>query len=289
MRHKLTRVRILCRGVMKAPIDWLAVTLLIGLIGPPGIAAHAADALRVGGSREPEAVAPTIARQSPIDIRGNDLQIVTKQAVPPLTFHYGTHATVDLENTGSPNEEATVRANVAAGEGEIRVGDRAYHLVQFHWHTPAEHEVDEQRFPMEMHLVHAAADGSTLVVAVFLRAGAANVTLAPMFSQLPKQSGAHAKVTQVNLSALIPRHEESARYTGSLTTPPFTEGVLWVVIAPPIDVSRSRSRRSPLSFPKGTRGTSSPSTGVGLPRTTAISSATRACRPTVFIDRPIGA
>jgi len=236
---------------MKAPIDWLAVTLLIGLIGPPGIAAHAADALRLAGSREPEAVASTITRQSPIDIRGDDLQIVTKQAVPPLTFHYGTHATVDLENTGSPNEEATVRANVAAGEGEIRVGDRAYHLVQFHWHTPAEHEVDEQRFPMEMHLVHAAADGSTLVVAVFLRAGAANATLAPMFSQLPKQSGAHAKVTQVDLSALIPRHEESARYTGSLTTPPFTEGVRWVVIAPPIDVSQEQIAAFAALFPEG--------------------------------------
>src|SRR4051812_20196344 len=98
-----------------------------------------------------------------------------------------------------------------------------------------------------MHLVHAAADGSTLVVAVFLRAGAANATLAPMFSQLPKQSGAHARVTQVNLSALIPRHEESARYTGSLTTPPFTKGVRWVVIARQSTSHRSRSRRSPLS------------------------------------------
>jgi hypothetical protein len=146
---------------------------------------------------------------------------------------------------------------VAPGDGEIRVGDRAYRLVQFHWHTPAEHEIDEQRFAIEMHLVHAAEDGSKLVVAVFLRAGAANATLAPMFSQLPKQSGAHAKVTQVNLSALIPRHEESARYTGSLTTPPFTEGVRWVVIAPPIDVSQEQIAAFAALFPKGTRGTSS--------------------------------
>jgi len=207
---------------MRPPIDWLAVTLLIGLIGPPRIAANAADSLRVTGSREPETQPSAIAQQSPIDIRGDDLQVVKKQAVPPLTFHYSTHATVDLENTGSPNEEATVRGNVAAGDAEIRVGDRVYRLVQFHFHTPAEHEVDEQQFPMEMHLVHKAADSSTLVIGVFLRAGAANATLAPMFSQLPKQSGAHAKVTQVDLSALIPHHEESARYTGSLTTPPFT-------------------------------------------------------------------
>ena len=236
---------------MRPPIDWLAVTLLIGLIGPPRIAANAAYSLRVSGSREPERQPSAIAQQSPIDIRGDDLQVVKKQAVPPLTFHYSTHATVDLENTGSPNEEATVRGNVAAGDAEIRVGDRVYRLVQFHFHTPAEHEVDEQQFPMEMHLVHKAADGSTLVVGVFLRAGAANATLAPMFSKLPKQSGAHVKVTPVNLSALIPPHEESARYTGSLTTPPYTEGVRWVVIAPPIDLPENQIAAFAALFPEG--------------------------------------
>jgi carbonic anhydrase len=236
---------------MKAPVDWLAVTLLIGLIGPPQMAAHAVDSLRVGGSDKPEQAQSATAQQSPIDIRGDDLQVVKKQTVPPLTFHYSTHATVDLENTGSPNEEATVRANVAAGDGEIRVGDRVYRLVQFHFHTPAEHEVDEQRFPMEMHLVHKAADSSTLVVGVFLRAGAANATLAPMFSQLPKQSGAHAKVTPVNIKALIPAHPESARYTGSLTTPPFTEGVRWIVIAPPIELSKDQIAAFAALFPEG--------------------------------------
>ena len=69
---------------MRPPIDWLAVTLLIGLIGPPRIAANAADSLRVTGSREPETQPSAIAQQSPIDIRGDDLQVVKKQAVPPL-------------------------------------------------------------------------------------------------------------------------------------------------------------------------------------------------------------
>ena len=236
---------------MRAPIDWLCVTLLIGVIGLPRTTSNGIDSLRVAGLRAPETVPSAVSQQSPIDILGDDLQVVKKQTVPPLTFHYGTHATVDLENTGSPNEEATVRANVVAGDGEIRVGDRVYRLVQFHWHTPAEHEVDEQRFPMEMHLVHKAADSSTLVIGVFLRAGAANATLAPMFSQLPKSSGAHAKVTQVDLRALIPPHEESARYTGSLTTPPFTEGVRWIVIAPPIDVSREQIAAFAALFPEG--------------------------------------
>jgi carbonic anhydrase len=144
-----------------------------------------------------------------------------------------------------------VRENVTSGDGEVRVGDRVYRLVQFHWHTPAEHGVDEQRFPMEMHLVHKAADSSTLVIGVFLRAGGANATLAPIFSRLPKSSGAHVQVQQVNLGALMSPHEESARYTGSLTTPPFTEGARWIVIAPPIDVSREQIAAFSALFPEG--------------------------------------
>ena len=107
------------------------------------------------------------------------------QEVPPLWFHYATHATVDPENTGSPSEESTVRANVAHGDGELRVDGVDYRLVQFHRHIPAEHEVDGQRFPMEMHLVHNGTDGSTLVIGVFLRTGNANRALAAMFSRLP--------------------------------------------------------------------------------------------------------
>jgi hypothetical protein len=60
---------------LRAPIDWIAVTLLIGLIGPPRIAAHAVASLRVPGSRKPERVPPAIAQQSPIDIRGDDVQV----------------------------------------------------------------------------------------------------------------------------------------------------------------------------------------------------------------------
>jgi carbonic anhydrase len=236
---------------MRAPIDWLTAALLIGLIGPAPIAAPTTGWLRPTGLRTPETLRAAIAQQSPIDIRGDDLQLVKKQDVPSVTFHYGTHVTVDLENTGSPNEEATVWANVAAGDGEIRVGDRVYRLVQFHWHSPAEHEVDEQRFPMEMHLVHAAADGSTLVIGVFLRAGVVNPTLAPIFSHLSKRSGDHTTVPRVNVAALIPPHEESARYTGSLTPPPFTEGVRWIVIAPPIDVSRDQIAAFAALFPDG--------------------------------------
>ena len=237
---------------------WIAAPLLIALMGlecvdsPPTVAGSQPPTVAQTQPAPSSDVTPTAAQQSPIDIRGDNLRVVKAQEVPPLTFRYAKHATVDLENTGSPNEESTVRANVALGDGELRVGNVVYRLAQFHWHTPAEHEVDEQRFPMEMHLVHNGDDGSTLVIGVFLRAGSANATLTPIFNRLPVQSGGHASVGNVDIAALIPQHgEKSARYTGSLTTPPFTEGVHWVVIAPPIEVSQAQIAEFKALFPEG--------------------------------------
>jgi carbonic anhydrase len=152
-------------------------------------------------------VAIAVAQQSPIDIRGDELVIEKPTAIPPLWFHYTTHATV---------------------------------------------EVDGQRFPMEMHLVHNGTDGSTLVIGVFLRAGAANSTLTPILNNLPTQSGGHVSVADVDIAKLIPEHaEKSARYTGSLTTPPFTEGEHWIVLAPPIDVSPAQMAEFGALFPEG--------------------------------------
>ena len=227
---------------------WLAASLLVGCAPNDSAAPRTA---KPPAQQTAKVVEPATGQQSPIDIEGADLQIVKKRDVSALAFQYATNATVDLENTGSPSEEATVRANVASGDAELRVGDNVYRLVQFHWHIPAEHEVDGVRYPMEMHLVHSGADGSTLVVGVFLRAAAANAILAPIFSQLPTQSGGHATVARVNIAALLPRKVESARYTGSLTTPPFTEGVHWIVLAPPIELSQNQIAEFGALFPEG--------------------------------------
>ena len=159
------------------------------------------------------------------------------QRLPAIRFSYQRRADVTLTNTGAPDEEATVRADVPGGSS-ITLNETRYGLLQFHWHTPSEHEIGGRSSPMEMHLVHSAADGSTLVIGVFIEQGRPNRTLAPIFEQLPEATDETRRVAGVRIDKLLPRDRASFRYTGSLTTPPFTEGVQWIVLAQPITLSK---------------------------------------------------
>ena len=154
-----------------------------------------------------------------------------------IHLSYPHRADVTATNTGSPDEEATVRANVPPG-AFITLGGTRYDLQQFHWHTPSEHEINGRRSPMEMHLVHGAADGSLLVIGVLIEQGRTNRTLEPIFDHLPETAGDTRDVAGVRIDKLLPHQRSSYRYMGSLTTPPFTEGVRWIVLAHPITLSK---------------------------------------------------
>jgi carbonic anhydrase len=179
--------------------------------------------------------------QSPVDIRSADLTFV--ENLPRLRFNYQSRVTLDVENTGSPHELATVRANVPPGAGELRVSGVTYKLLNFHWHTPAEHEEDGIRRPMEMHLVHRAGDenGPLLVVGIWIVSGESHQELNKIFADLPEKDGEHCTVCNFNLQQLLPQNRESYRLCGSLTTgttPPFDEGVRWIVFAEVIEMSQ---------------------------------------------------
>jgi carbonic anhydrase len=174
--------------------------------------------------------------QSPVDLRRSQITFVNH--LPAIRFSYPRKADVTLNNTGSPGEEATVRAEVPAGAASITLSGTKYTLQQFHWHTPAEHEINGRRSPMEMHLVHGAADGSLLVIGVLIEQGRTNRVLAPIFDALPERAGETRPVAGVRIDDLVPDELSSYRYMGSLTTPPFTEGVRWIVLAHPITLSK---------------------------------------------------
>jgi carbonic anhydrase len=181
------------------------------------------------------AIAP-LPRQSPIDLRRSEITFVGH--LPRIRFGYPRRVEVRLVNTGSPGEFATVRADVPAGAAHITVGGVRWELEQFHWHTPSEHELDGRHTPLEMHFVHTRADEAILVIAVFIERGRKNGAIEPMFRDLPDQPTDTRDVSGVRLRALVPEERESFRYSGSLTTPPFTEHVRWVVLADSISASR---------------------------------------------------
>jgi carbonic anhydrase len=177
-----------------------------------------------------------LPRQSPIDLRRSEITFV--RPLRRIRFRYPRRVEVRLVNTGSPGEFATVRAEVPAGAAHITLGGVRWGLEQFHWHTPSEHEIEGRRTPLEMHFVHTSADGAILVIAVFIERGRNNGAIEPMFRDLPDQPNGTRDVSGVRLRALLPEERESFRYSGSLTTPPFTEPVRWVVMADSISASR---------------------------------------------------
>ena len=174
--------------------------------------------------------------QSPIDITkatpGATEELRT--TFPPAELRIAHHEHIaDGINNGH-----TIQINYSSAE-TLTLGGVAYQLTQYHFHSPSEHTVDGKHFPMEMHLVHKAADDRLAVVGVFIAEGAHNRAFDPVWANLPAQKGVetHYPAVKVDVDALLPTARTSYRYDGSLTTPPCSEGVSWIVMTTPIELS----------------------------------------------------
>lgn len=164
-------------------------------------------------------------RQSPVNI-----DHTTLADLPALNFHYGT-VVPTIWNNGH-----TVQVNVPAGQ-TLEVGGETYELLQFHFHLPSEEAVHGHRYPMVAHLVHKNTAGQLGVVAVLIEPGSANAALASVFAHLPR-AGEHITVDELtlDLGALLPKTLGYYSLTGSLTTPPCSEGVNWMVLKQPVQL-----------------------------------------------------
>ena len=165
-------------------------------------------------------------RQSPIDIRGGiavDLE--------PIAFDYHASAFSVIDNGH------TVQVNVAPGNA-ITITGRRYELVQFHFHRPSEERIDGRQYDMVVHLVHKDPEGRLAVVAVLLDRGNAQAIVQAVWNNLPLEKGdeVHAG-TRIDLAQLLPEDKRYYTYMGSLTTPPCSEGVLWMVLKQPVPIS----------------------------------------------------
>lgn len=188
----------------------------------------------------------TGARQSPIDLAAPDRKS-GETAGQALVVDYRP-VRVQLVNIGH-----TVQANVSGGS-RILLGGHAFALRQFHFHRPSEHTVRGAHAAMELHLVHADADGAPAVLAVLLTQRPDRSALSAVLSAVPDRIGTTRDVpTPLDPGSFLPAGRDHFLYDGSLTTPPCTEGVRWAVLTDrsPVAVNEVAAYRA--LFPKSIR------------------------------------
>ena len=172
------------------------------------------------------AVCGTGKSQSPVDVANPSEQDLTN-----ISFHYQP-SEVNILNNGH-----TVQVNYDAGS-YIELDNTRYDVLQFHYHAPSEHTVDGESFPAELHIVHKNADGNLAVVGILLKEGTENGAYQPFISNLPaEKTDAEDAGVQINAMDLLPPVGTTFRYSGSLTTPPCTESVNWLLLTTPVELS----------------------------------------------------
>ena len=165
-------------------------------------------------------------RQSPIDIQGGlplDLE--------PIEFIYRAGFFSEVDNGH------TLQVTPAPGN-QIRVGTRRFELQSLHFHRPSEERVNGRRFEMSVHLVHKDSKGRLAVIALLVEEGPEHPGLQQLWNQIPlEKHDTVLSTTEFDPRALLPSQPGYYTYMGSLTTPPCSEDVLWLVMQQPIAVS----------------------------------------------------
>jgi carbonic anhydrase len=168
-------------------------------------------------------------RQSPIDIRSG-----VKVDLEPIQFDYRP------TGFGVVDNGHTIQVNLGGGNA-IEVQGRRFDLVQFHFHRPSEERINGRQFDMVAHLVHKDPEGKLAVVAVLLDRGTAQPLVQTIWNNLPLEKGTEATArTEIDMNNLLPADRRYFTYMGSLTTPPCSEGVLWMVLQQPMPIANDQ-------------------------------------------------
>jgi carbonic anhydrase len=165
-------------------------------------------------------------RQSPVDIRDG-----IRVDLAPIKFDYRHSGFAVLDNGH------TVQVNIEPGN-MLEVMGRRYELVQFHFHRPSEERINGRQFDMSAHLVHKDAEGRLAVLAVLLERGIDQPLVQAVWNNLPLEKMEPLKAQGLlDPGQLLPEDRGYYTYMGSLTTPPCSEGVLWMVMRQPVQLS----------------------------------------------------
>jgi carbonic anhydrase len=179
---------------------------------------------------EVSAICGTGHAQSPINIVNP-----TKTNLSALEFSYQT-APANVINNGH-----TIEEDYAPGSNLVFEG-KTYELQQFHFHHKSETAIHGKHAPLEVHLVHQDKEGNLLVVAVLLNEGAANPAVASVWASIGPEKGKANTPSGVTVNAiqLLPEKRNYYTFPGSLTTPPCSENVTWVVMENPMTASKQQ-------------------------------------------------
>ena len=167
--------------------------------------------------------------QSPIDL-GHFIEA----ELPPIRFNYktGGHAFI--------NNGHTVQVDYDVGS-DISIDNIDFELKQFHFHAPSENLIDGKSFPIEAHFVHSDSQGNLAVVAVMFVQGQSNPALEKLWTHMPvKPEDRQDLSPEIPAEDLLPASRDYYRYEGSLTTPPCSEGVRWLVLKQPVSASAAQ-------------------------------------------------
>lgn len=183
-------------------------------------------------------------QQSPIDI---DTATVLDAQIDPVVPAWNP-SEYDVVNNGH-----TIQVDVE-GENSVVVNGAVYNLAQFHFHHPSEHTIDAAAAPMEAHFVHMASDGqSAAVIGVMIEEGEENPVLAQIWGQIPAAVGEVDGAGTVDPNGLLPASLDYYNYAGSLTTPPCSEIIDWVVLQEPITASKEQIDAFAALYPMNAR------------------------------------
>ncbi len=167
--------------------------------------------------------------QTPVNLTG-----FIKADLKPLKFNYKKGGSQILNNGH------TVQVVYDAGSNVV-IDGMEYGLKQFHFHAPSENLIKGESYPLEGHFVHADKDGNLAVVTVMFKQGHENAALKNLWAHMPAKEGDKIALSPAfNAQELFPNSHAYYRFSGSLTTPPCTEGVRWIVLKKPVFASATQ-------------------------------------------------
>ncbi|XZG70239.1 carbonic anhydrase family protein [Chitinibacteraceae bacterium HSL-7] len=180
--------------------------------------------------------------QSPVNLVGS-----FAKGAPALQYGYQA-ATGTIVNNGH-----TIQVNLN-NAGGVTLNGTLYKLLQFHFHTPSEEQINGRNADMVMHMVHKSDAGELLVIGVLMNDGKANAPLTPVFANMPGASGEERTLKgALNPVSLLPAQRNYMHFMGSLTTPPCSEGVKWFVMRSPVSISSAQYTAFAALYPYNAR------------------------------------